>query len=153
MKLQRSSLRATSAIDAHEGAPPLVPRQHRTPHLMRDVPRLRPQAIAPALRALALLGRLLGNFGHPGLSSDREALLHPRRDQQVQGPLADLGEIAIGHLLLQEVPGLLELVAQALARRELYFVAIPAQRLHCAHRAADDRANRGATCRTLRGCG
>jgi hypothetical protein len=47
-------------------------------------------------------------------------LLHPLRDQQVQGPLADLGEIPIGHLLLQQVPGLLELVAQALARRELH---------------------------------
>ena len=49
MKLQRSSLLAPLAIDTHERALRLVPRQHPTPDLMWNVPGLLTRTIARGL--------------------------------------------------------------------------------------------------------
>ena len=59
-----------------------------------------------------------------------EVLLHPLRDEQVQRPLADLGQVTARDLMAQQVTRLLEFVLQPLTRRELHAIPLPAERAH-----------------------
>ena len=118
MPSHAAALRAALAVGTHVRALPGVALVDRADHCARDVPRLGVARPYPSLDRTLL----------PRCAGLSETLVHGLVDQQIHCAFDEDCQVAIRHLMTQQILELLQFVMQRLSGRELQLVAPRAER-------------------------
>ncbi len=116
MQFEKPALLAASAVRARKRAPHPVARDHRSPNIVRNVPR-------------SFLRFHNPHYRRPRRSRpERKALLQAICNEQIERALQHDREVTVGRLVPEKVLRLLELVVKTLVCRELDLVSSCAER-------------------------